>query len=101
MTGIQQTSRAGNGVGHAIYGNPELRRTLREVMLDPAIDDLNAILRRGIDRGEVPPDCPALPLVPQLLCSLVIARPLLSDEAMTRTEFKRNLEALVFPALHL
>ncbi|MGW1274881.1 TetR/AcrR family transcriptional regulator [Streptomyces sp. NPDC002491] len=89
------------GVGRAIYDHPELRRTLREVMLHPALDDLHAILQRGVDRGEVAPDCPALDMVPRLLCSLVIARPLLSDEAMTETEFRRNLEALVFPALHI
>lgn len=41
-------------------------------MLNPAIDDLNAILRRGIDRGEVAPDCPALSVIPHLLCSLAV-----------------------------
>jgi hypothetical protein len=86
-------------VGRAIYDNPELRHTLREVLLNPAINDIGAILQRGVRRGEVAPDCPALDLFPQMLCSLVMARPLLSDEAMTPAELRRNLEALAFPAL--
>ncbi|WP_369029167.1 TetR/AcrR family transcriptional regulator [Streptomyces adonidis] len=86
-------------VGHAIYNNPELRRTLREVRLNPALDDIGAILRRGVQRGEVAPDNPALDLVPSMLVSLIVARPLLSDTAMTQDDLRRNMEALVFPAL--
>ncbi|MER6959952.1 MULTISPECIES: TetR/AcrR family transcriptional regulator [unclassified Streptomyces] len=86
-------------VGHAIYNNPELRRTLREVRLNPALDDIGAILRRGVQRGEVAPDNPALDLVPSILVSLIVARPLLSDTAMTQDDLRRNMEAVVFPAL--
>ncbi|MFF3378664.1 TetR/AcrR family transcriptional regulator [Streptomyces sp. NPDC002680] len=86
-------------VGHAIYNNPELRRTLREVRLNPALDDIGAILRRGVQRGEVAPDNPALDLVPSMLVSLILARPLMSDTAMTQDDLRRNMEALVFPAL--
>ena len=86
-------------VGHAIYDNPELRRTLREVRLKPVLDDIGAILRRGVSRGEVAPDSPALDIVPTMLVSLIVARPLLSDVAMTQDDFRRYMEALVFPAL--
>ncbi|MPY60935.1 TetR/AcrR family transcriptional regulator [Streptomyces spongiae] len=87
------------GLAHAIFDNPALRRTLREVMIDPVLDDIHAILQRGVRRGEVAPDCPALDLVPPMLCSLAIARPLLCDTAMTQDDVRRNMEALVFPAL--
>ncbi|MBK6014029.1 TetR/AcrR family transcriptional regulator [Streptomyces sp. MBT53] len=86
-------------VGHAIYSNPELRRTLREVRLNPALDDIGAILQRGVHRGELAPDNPALDLVPPMLVSIIVARPLLSDTAMTQDDLRRNMEALVFPAL--
>ncbi|WP_427924219.1 TetR/AcrR family transcriptional regulator [Streptomyces sp. cg40] len=88
-------------VGHAIYTNSELRRTLREVRLNPALDDIGTILRRGVHRGEVAPDNPALDVVPPMLVSLIVARPLLSDTAMTRDDLRRTVEALVFPALGL
>ncbi|GGN02119.1 TetR/AcrR family transcriptional regulator [Streptomyces fuscichromogenes] len=96
---LAQSAAVQLGVGHAIYTNPELRRTLREVMLDPILDDIHAILRRGVDRGEVAPDNPALDLVPPMLASLVIARPLISETPMTQGDVRGHMEALVFPAL--
>ncbi|MFC8427975.1 TetR/AcrR family transcriptional regulator [Streptomyces sp. NPDC057253] len=87
------------GLSHAIFDNPELRQALREVMINPILDDIHAILQRGVRRGEVAPDNPALALVPPMLCSLAVARPLLSCEAMTQDDVRRNVEALVFPAL--
>ena len=87
------------GVGHAIFAHPELRRTLKEVMLDPILDDIQTILRRGVHRGEVAPDNPALELIPPMLASLVIARPLISETPMTQGDVRRHMEALVFPAL--
>ncbi|MGW0705870.1 TetR/AcrR family transcriptional regulator [Streptomyces sp. NPDC002643] len=87
------------GVGHAIYDNPELRHTLREVMLAPILDDIRAILQRGVQRGEVVPDNPALDLVPPMLASVSIARPLISEATLSRADARRFMEALVFPAL--
>ena len=89
------------GVGSAILGNPELRRSLRQSMLEPALADLATLLRRAVRRGEVPADCPALDLVPGLLLSIVLARPLLGEEPLTVAEMRRHLDALVFPALGL
>ncbi|WP_338681612.1 TetR/AcrR family transcriptional regulator [Streptomyces acidiscabies] len=89
------------GVGSAILGNPELRRSLRQSMLEPALADLATLLRRAVRRGEVPADCPALDLVPGLLLSVILARPLLGEEPLTVVEMRRHLDALVFPALGL
>ncbi|MET8976773.1 TetR/AcrR family transcriptional regulator [Streptomyces sp. NPDC004539] len=89
------------GVGSAILGNPELRRSLRESMLEPAMADVARVLRRAVRRGEVPGDCPALGLVPGMLCSVILARPLLGEEPLTVAEMRRHLDALVFPALGL
>ncbi|MDX3384747.1 TetR/AcrR family transcriptional regulator [Streptomyces niveiscabiei] len=89
------------GAGSAILGNPELRRSLRRSMLEPALADLATVLRRAVRRGEVPGDCPALGLVPGMLLSVVLARPLLGEEPLTVVEMRRHLDALVFPALGL
>ncbi|WP_416969533.1 TetR/AcrR family transcriptional regulator [Streptomyces sp. 4F14] len=89
------------GVGSAIRDHPQLRRTLRQAMLEPAMRDLSLLLRRAVRRGEVPEDCPALDLVPGMLCSVVLARPLLGEEPLTVAVMRRHLDALVFPALGL
>ncbi|QNP68766.1 TetR/AcrR family transcriptional regulator [Streptomyces roseirectus] len=87
------------GVGGAILDNTELRRSLRESVLEPVLADMAAMLRRAVRRGEVRADCPALDLVPRTLCSLIIARLLLSDEPMDVAEARRHLDGLLLPAL--
>jgi AcrR family transcriptional regulator len=98
-TEIEKDAALRLGVSRAIYDQPELCQTLREVMINPAIEGLSTILRRGVARGEVAEDCPALDLIPQMLVSIAIARPMLTDAPMTRAELKRHVEAMFFPAL--
>ncbi|MFJ8023529.1 TetR/AcrR family transcriptional regulator [Streptomyces sp. NPDC096311] len=98
-TEIEMDAALRLGVGRAIYDQPELRRTMREVMIAPAIEGISGILLRGVARGEVPEDNPAIDLVPEMLVSIVISRPMLTDAPMSRAELKRYVEAMIFPAL--
>lgn len=42
-------------LGHAVMEDPELKKALREALIDPEIDALRQILRRGVERGRWPP----------------------------------------------
>ncbi|MBM9503246.1 TetR/AcrR family transcriptional regulator [Actinacidiphila acididurans] len=51
----------------AVLLDPELMRALRELMLEPDIEALGAVLQRHVDSGEIAPDNPVLDLVDRLL----------------------------------
>ncbi|MFD0165002.1 TetR/AcrR family transcriptional regulator [Streptomyces decoyicus] len=87
------------GLGMAIHGNPDLHEALREVLLDPEVTGLNAMLRRGIDRGEIAADCSALQFIPHMLVGAFVARQLIEDRCADAAFFSAYLDAVVFPAL--
>ncbi|MFJ2609057.1 MULTISPECIES: TetR/AcrR family transcriptional regulator C-terminal ligand-binding domain-containing protein [unclassified Streptomyces] len=88
-------------LGHAVTQDPELQRALRETLVDPEIAALKEILRRGVERGEVAADHPALEYVPAQMFGVLRARPVLEGEYADPDYLVRFLEAAVFPALGL
>lgn len=87
------------GLGMAIHGNPDLHQALREVLLDPEVTGLNAMLKRAIDRGEIAADCPALEFAPHMIVGALIARQLIEDRSADAAFLSSYLDAVVFPAL--
>ncbi|MEV8593938.1 TetR/AcrR family transcriptional regulator C-terminal ligand-binding domain-containing protein [Streptomyces sp. NPDC052012] len=88
-------------LGHAVTQDRELAQALREALVDPEIAALEEILRRGVERGEVAADNPALPYVPAQIFGVLRARPVLEGENADPDYLLRFVEAAVLPALGL
>lgn len=88
-------------LGHAITQDPELQQALRETLIDPEIAALRQILARGVERGEVRADHPALEYVPAMMFGVLRARPVLCGEYADSGYLLRFVEAAVLPALGL
>lgn len=86
-------------LGHAIRKDPELRREVREVLVQPELDVLDDIVHRAVERGEVSADHPALDFLADALMGSMTARPLLSDEYADSDYLERFLDAIILPAL--
>ncbi len=88
-------------LGHAVTGDQELALALREALIDPEIEALREILRRGVERGEVAADHPALEYVPAQMFGVIRARPVVDGEYADQDYLVRFVEAAVLPALGL
>ncbi|MFD5538743.1 TetR/AcrR family transcriptional regulator C-terminal ligand-binding domain-containing protein [Streptomyces sp. NPDC127079] len=88
-------------LGHAVTSDPELARALREALVDPEMRALADILRRGVERGEVPAGHPALEYVPAMMFGVLRVRPVLTGEYADADYLKGFVEAVVLPALGL
>jgi AcrR family transcriptional regulator len=88
-------------LGHAATQDAELACALREALVDPEIAALREILRRGVERGEVPAGHPALEYVPAQMFGVVRARPLLDGVDADPDYLLRFVESSVLPALGL
>ncbi|MEU6477232.1 TetR/AcrR family transcriptional regulator [Streptomyces sp. NPDC047017] len=88
-------------LGHAIMQDPELKQALREAVVEPEIAALREILRRGVERGEVRADHPALEYVPAQLFGVLRIRPVLEGAYADPDYLVRFVEAAVLPALGL
>ncbi|MHC3471418.1 TetR/AcrR family transcriptional regulator [Streptomyces sp. 7R007] len=88
-------------LGHAVTQDRELQQALREALVDPEISALKEILRRGVERGEVAADNPALDYVPAQMFGVLRVRPVLEGEYADPDYLERFVEAAVLPALGL
>ncbi|MFJ4918889.1 TetR/AcrR family transcriptional regulator [Streptomyces sp. NPDC088725] len=90
-----------HALGHAALQNPELQRALREALIEPEVEAIEAMIRRGAARGEIDADNPAAEFVATQLIGVVRARPMLEGRYADEAYLSRFLEAAVFPALGL
>ncbi len=88
-------------LGHAAMQDPELRCALRETLVGPEIAALRRILDRGVERGEVAADHPALEYVPAQFFGLLRLRPVLEGRQADEEYLLRFVDAVVLPALGL
>ncbi|MGW1721636.1 TetR/AcrR family transcriptional regulator C-terminal ligand-binding domain-containing protein [Streptomyces sp. NPDC002306] len=88
-------------LGHAVTMDRELQQALRETLVEPEIAALEKILRRGVERGEIAADHPALEYVPAMMFGVLRVRPVLAGEYACGEYLLRFVEAAVLPALGL
>ncbi|MEU8700006.1 TetR/AcrR family transcriptional regulator [Streptomyces sp. NPDC048680] len=88
-------------LSHAALQSPELLCALREALILPELAALDAMVRRGVERGEVAADNPAAEFVSAQLLGVMRARPLLDGAYADETFLIRFVEGAVFPALGL
>ncbi|MCX4666630.1 TetR/AcrR family transcriptional regulator [Streptomyces sp. NBC_01381] len=87
------------GLFHAVHDNPELHQAMRQLLIEPEITGLNAMLRRAVDRGEVAADNPALDYVIHMLVGGFVARDLIEDRTVDRAFLTSYVDAVILPAL--
>ncbi|GAA3292715.1 TetR/AcrR family transcriptional regulator [Streptomyces cinereospinus] len=88
-------------LGHAVVEDRELAQALREALIEPENAAIAEILRRGVERGEVTADHPALPYVTAQLFGVLRVRPIMEGRDADPDYLQRFVEAAVLPALGL
>ncbi|MER5452132.1 TetR/AcrR family transcriptional regulator C-terminal ligand-binding domain-containing protein [Streptomyces sp. NPDC059690] len=88
-------------LGHAVTQDAELAQALREAIVYPEIAALKELLRRGVERGEIAADHPALEYIPAQMFGVARARPVVDGEYADPDYLVRFVEAAVLPALGL
>ncbi|MFF3979632.1 TetR/AcrR family transcriptional regulator [Streptomyces sp. NPDC001828] len=88
-------------VGQAYIKHPDLREALRETVLNPEIAALDAMLRRGVERGEVAADNPAIGYVAPMIMGMLRVERLFEDRFHGEDTVLGLLESVIFPALRI
>ncbi|MER8004550.1 TetR/AcrR family transcriptional regulator C-terminal ligand-binding domain-containing protein [Streptomyces sp. NPDC094149] len=88
-------------LGHAVTQDADLAQALREAIVYPEIAALKELLRRGVERGEIAADHPALEYIPAQMFGVARARPVVDGEYADPDYLVRFVEAAVLPALGL
>ncbi|MDT6984422.1 TetR/AcrR family transcriptional regulator [Streptomyces lusitanus] len=83
----------------AAHQNDELRQALRELLVEPEIDEFRRIIDRAVDRGEVRPDTPALNYIVHMLIGAFATRMLVDEQPPTQAFLMSYIDAVVLPAL--
>ncbi|MCC3766663.1 TetR/AcrR family transcriptional regulator [Streptomyces sp. UNOC14_S4] len=89
------------GLSRAAHNNPDLLRALREMLIEPELAELDAVLRRAVDRGEIAADNPALDYVGHMMVGAFVARHLVEDRHPDSAYLSRYVDAVIIPALGL
>ncbi|MBT2491742.1 TetR/AcrR family transcriptional regulator [Streptomyces sp. ISL-96] len=87
------------GLAQAIHDNPDLHQALRELLIAPELTGLDSLLRRAVDRGEIPAETAALRYVPHMLVGAFVAQELIEGRSPDRAFLADYIEAVVLPAL--
>ncbi|WP_327258441.1 MULTISPECIES: TetR/AcrR family transcriptional regulator [unclassified Streptomyces] len=90
-----------HALSHAALQSPELLCALREALIVPEIAAIDAMVRRGAERGEIPADTPAAEFVSVQLLGVMRARPMLEGKYADEAYLTRFMESAVLPALGL
>lgn len=84
-----------------MFQDKELQEALRDALVEPEIRAVKEILARGVARGEVAADHPALEFIPAQLFGVVRVRPVLEGRDADAAYLTQFVEAVVIPALGL
>lgn len=109
---LRQTARAAGdwsrkdtkllqALGPAVSQDHELAQALREALVYPEIASIQQMIDRGVARGEIRADHPALEFVPAMMFGVLRIRPVLSGQYADAEYLVRFVEATVLPALGL
>ena len=88
-----------SAIGHAVHGNPDLAAALREMLVEPELAVLNALLRRAVERGEIRSDAAATEFFAHMLIGALPSRKILEDRFADEEYLVRYIDAVVLPAL--
>lgn len=87
------------GLAMAVHQNDDLRQALRELLVEPEVEEFRRIVDRAIERGEVRPDNPALHYIVHMLVGAFATRMLIDEQPPTQAFVSSYIDAVVLPAL--
>ncbi|MFF1448021.1 TetR/AcrR family transcriptional regulator C-terminal ligand-binding domain-containing protein [Streptomyces sp. NPDC058274] len=90
-----------SALGHAMMQDEELQRALRDALVEPEVSALKGMIDRGVARGEIAADHPALAYIPAQLLGVLRVRPVLEGQYADAAYLQGFVEAVVIPALGL
>lgn len=96
---LERDSALMRGLAHAVHHNPDLQQALRQLIVAPELTGLDGMLRRAVDRGEIPADTAALRYVPHMLVGAFVAQELIEGRSPDRAFLSDYVDAVVLPAL--
>ncbi|MBT2399754.1 TetR/AcrR family transcriptional regulator [Streptomyces sp. ISL-100] len=96
---LERDSALMRGLAQAVHANPDLHQALRELLLAPELTGLDGLLRRAVDRGEIPAETAALRYVPHMLVGAFVAQELIEGRSPDRAFLADYVDAVVLPAL--
>ena len=83
----------------AVHQNDDLRQALRELLVEPEVEEFRRIVDRAVERGEVRADNPALDYIVHMLVGAFATRMLIDEKPPTREFLVSYIDAGVLPAL--
>ncbi|MGX1883172.1 TetR/AcrR family transcriptional regulator [Streptomyces sp. NPDC055287] len=96
---LEKDSALMRGLAQAVHQNPDLHQALRELLIAPELTGLDGLLRRAVDRGEIPAETGALRYVPHMLVGAFVAQELIEGRSPDRAFLSDYVDAVVLPAL--
>ncbi|MCX5132653.1 MULTISPECIES: TetR/AcrR family transcriptional regulator [unclassified Streptomyces] len=96
---MEQDSALMRGLAMAAHGNPDLLKAFREWLVEPEMEELRLVLQRGVDRGEIRADNPAMQFVMHMLIGGFAARTMIDELPPTQAFLHSYIDAVVLPAL--
>ncbi|MEI5099455.1 TetR/AcrR family transcriptional regulator [Streptomyces sp. PmtG] len=86
-------------MAYAAYKDEELGQALRELFVKPELKAFDDLLRRAVERGEVPADHPALGYVIYMIAGVFNARENIDGRPMDRAFLSAYVDAVILPLL--
>lgn len=96
---MEKDSALMRGLAQAVHKNPDLHQALRELLIAPELTGLDGLLRRAVDRAEIPAETAALRYVPHMLVGAFVAQELIEGRSPDRAFLSDYIDAVVLPAL--
>ncbi|MFJ8934165.1 TetR/AcrR family transcriptional regulator C-terminal ligand-binding domain-containing protein [Streptomyces sp. NPDC102365] len=96
-----EDTRLMQALGQSVMQDEELKRALRDALVEPELDALRAMIGRAVERGEITADHPVLEFIPAQLLGVLRVRPLLEGRPADAEYLLRYVEVALLPALGL
>ncbi|MEU9189313.1 TetR/AcrR family transcriptional regulator C-terminal ligand-binding domain-containing protein [Streptomyces sp. NPDC048484] len=96
-----EDTRLMQALGQSVMLDEELKRALRDALVEPELDALRAMIGRAVERGEITADHPVLEFLPAQLLGVLRVRPLLEGRPADADYLLRYVEVALLPALGL
>lgn len=97
--GSREDATLFHALGHAALLDDSLNQAMRSLFLDPEKENLERIVRRAVERGELPERPAATDFLPQMLIGVAALRPFTEGVFADDAYLRRFVDTALLPAL--